>query len=110
MGAESIATSEEVVMPSNGHKSELKNHKQKKLLPPSNITGGLPGSWKIEQSEALYRIEGWGEPYFSINAAGHITVSPKGDRGGSLDLFELVNALKQRNLGLPILIRFSYIL
>ena len=110
MGAESIATSEEVVMPSNGHKSELKNHKQKKLLPPSNITGGLPGSWKIEQSEALYRIEGWGEPYFSINAAGHITVSPKGDRGGSLDLFELVNALKQRNLGLPILIRFSDIL
>ncbi|MDB9317095.1 biosynthetic arginine decarboxylase [Nodularia spumigena] len=110
MGAESIATSEEVVMPSNGHKSELKNHKPKKLLPPSNITGGLPGSWKIEQSEALYRIEGWGEPYFSINAAGHITVSPKGDRGGSLDLFELVNALKQRNLGLPMLIRFSDIL
>ncbi|WP_414548243.1 biosynthetic arginine decarboxylase [Anabaena sp. CCY 0017] len=110
MGAESTATSEEVVMPSNGHKSELKNHKQKKLLPPSNTTGALPGSWKIEDSEALYRIEGWGEPYFSINAAGHITVSPKGDRGGSLDLFELVNALKQRNLGLPMLIRFSDIL
>ncbi|HEY9625283.1 MAG TPA: biosynthetic arginine decarboxylase, partial [Crinalium sp.] len=47
---------------------------------------------------------------FSINAAGHITVSPQGDRGGSLDLFELVNALKQRNLGLPLLIRFSDIL
>lgn len=67
-------------------------------------------SWKIEDSEALYRIEGWGQPYFSINAAGHVTVSPKGDRGGSLDLFELVNALKQRNLGLPLLIRFSDIL
>ncbi|MCG8368128.1 MAG: biosynthetic arginine decarboxylase, partial [Pseudanabaenales cyanobacterium] len=33
-----------------------------------------------------------------------------GDRGGSLDLFELVEALKQRNLGLPILIRFPDIL
>ncbi|WP_414564139.1 MULTISPECIES: biosynthetic arginine decarboxylase [unclassified Anabaena] len=110
MGVESTATSEEVVMPSNGHKSEVKNHKQKKLLPPSNPTGDLPRSWKIEDSEALYRIEGWGEPYFSINAAGHVTVSPKGDRGGSLDLFELVNALKQRNLGLPLLIRFSDIL
>ena len=65
---------------------------------------------KIEDSEALYRIEGWGQPYFSINAAGHVTVSPKGDRGGSLDLFELVNSLKQRNLGLPMLIRFSDIL
>jgi arginine decarboxylase len=67
-------------------------------------------SWTIEDSEELYRIQGWGEPYFSINAAGHVTVSPQGDRGGSLDLFELVNALKQRNLGLPLLIRFSDIL
>jgi arginine decarboxylase len=69
-----------------------------------------PKSWTIEDSEKLYRIQGWGEPYFSINAAGHITVSPKGDRGGSLDLLELVEALRQRNLGLPLLIRFSDIL
>jgi arginine decarboxylase len=67
-------------------------------------------SWTIEESEQLYRIQEWGEPYFSINAAGHVTVSPKGDRGGSLDLFELVEALKLRNLGLPLLIRFSDIL
>lgn len=66
--------------------------------------------WTIEDSEELYRIQGWGEPYFSINAAGHVTVSPQGDRGGSVDLFELVNALKLRNLGLPLLIRFSDIL
>ncbi|RZM74684.1 biosynthetic arginine decarboxylase [Leptolyngbya iicbica] len=66
--------------------------------------------WTIEDSEELYRIHGWGEPYFSINAAGHVMVAPKGDRGGSLDLYDLVTALKQRNLGLPILIRFSDIL
>lgn len=99
MGVESTATSEEIVkLPSNGHKPEVKNHKPKKLLAPSTITDDSPRAWKIEDSEALYRIEGWGQPYFSINAAGHVTVSPKGDRGGSLDLFELVNALKQRNL------------
>lgn len=91
----------------NGHKAEL-NSSKKNSVPVAKKD--LPRSWKIEESEALYRIEGWGEPYFSINAAGHITVSPKGDRGGSLDLFELVNALKQRNLGLPLLIRFSDIL
>jgi arginine decarboxylase len=66
--------------------------------------------WTIEQSEELYRIQGWGEPYFSINAAGHVTVSPQGNRGGSLDLYDLVESLKKRNLGLPILIRFSDIL
>lgn len=69
-----------------------------------------PKSWTIEDSEKLYRIQGWGEPYFSINAAGHVTVSPKGDRGGSLDLCELVESLKQRNLALPLLIRFADIL
>lgn len=85
-------------------------------LPPDPIeTNGKkleakPKTWTIEESEELYRIQGWGDPYFSINAAGHVTVSPKGNRGGSLDLFDLVNALKQRNLGLPLLIRFSDIL
>ncbi|WP_396135030.1 MULTISPECIES: biosynthetic arginine decarboxylase [unclassified Chamaesiphon] len=66
--------------------------------------------WTIEDSENLYRIQGWGEPYFSINAAGHVTVAPQGDRGGSLDLYELVTSLQQRNLALPMLIRFSDIL
>lgn len=76
-----------------------------------STTAPLPKkSWTIEDSEKLYRIQGWGEPYFSINAAGHVTVSPKGDRGGSLDLCELVESLKQRNLALPLLIRFSDIL
>ncbi len=69
-----------------------------------------PRSWTIEDSEKLYRIQGWGEPYFSINAAGNVTVSPQGERGGSLDLLQLVEALRQRNLGLPLLIRFSDIL
>jgi arginine decarboxylase len=67
-------------------------------------------TWTIEDSEKLYRIKGWGEPYFGVNAAGHVTVSPRGDRGGSLDLFDLVESLKQRNLSLPLLIRFSDIL
>ena len=86
-----------------------------KDLNETQINGKLekkvaPSSWTIEDSENLYRIEGWGEPYFSINAVGHVTVSPQGNRGGALDLYELVEALRQRNIGLPILIRFSDIL
>jgi arginine decarboxylase len=87
---------------------QAKVEKLSKNLPKPSLESARV--WTIEDSEELYRIPGWGEPYFSINAAGHITVSPKADRGGSLDLFELVNALKQRNLGLPLLIRFSDIL
>lgn len=67
-------------------------------------------AWSIEDSENLYRIQGWGEPYFSINAAGNLTVSPQGDRGGSLDLYELVKSLRRRDIGMPLLIRFSDIL
>ncbi|PPS45733.1 biosynthetic arginine decarboxylase [Chroococcidiopsis sp. TS-821] len=91
----------------NGYKAKPN---PKKSLSNSQTESLPQRKWKIEDSEALYRIDGWGEPYFSINAAGHVTVSPKGDRGGSLDLYELVNALKQRNLSLPLLIRFSDIL
>lgn len=73
-------------------------------------TSTVAARWAIEESEELYRIKGWGEPYFSINDKGNITVSPRGDRGGSLDLKKLVEGLKQRDFQLPILIRFSEIL
>ncbi len=113
MGVESGAISGIGNFSLNGKKAKAKlsnNKKIQKLLPPSTTSDSPRSHWTIEESEALYRIEGWGQPYFSINAAGHVTVSPKGERGGSLDLYELVKALKLRNLGLPLLIRFSDIL
>ncbi|MGK7894901.1 MAG: biosynthetic arginine decarboxylase [Xenococcus sp. (in: cyanobacteria)] len=67
-------------------------------------------SWTIEESKKLYRIHEWGEPYFSINVAGHVTVSPRGDRAKALDLWELVESLGKRNIRTPLLIRFSDIL
>lgn len=76
----------------------------------SAITAPRTSQWTIQDSEALYRIEGWGAPYFSINEAGHVTVSPMGDRGGCIDLYNLILDLKQRNLRIPILLRFSDIL
>ncbi len=66
--------------------------------------------WTPNDSAALYGIDAWGDPYFAVNARGHITVQPRGDRGGSLDLVELVQGLQGRNLGLPLLIRFDDIL
>jgi arginine decarboxylase len=66
--------------------------------------------WTIEDSDELYQIQGWGEPYFSVNGAGHIAVSPKGDPGEQIDLFHLVEDLQKRGLTLPLLIRFSDIL
>lgn len=66
-------------------------------------------NWTIEDSQQLYGIKGWGEPYFDINNAGNVTVAPQFPNL-EIDLYELVQSLKQRNLELPLLIRFSEIL
>ena len=50
-------------------------------------------SWTPTDSAALYGLDRWGEPYFSVNGRGHISVQPQGERGGSLDLLELVQGL-----------------
>lgn len=69
-----------------------------------------PIAWTVSDSAQLYGLERWGDPYFSINPRGHVSVQPRGDRGGSLDLMELVAGLQDRSLGLPLLIRFDDIL
>ena len=66
--------------------------------------------WSVAQSAAMYGLERWGDPYFSINANGHVVVQPRGDRGGSLDLVELLQGLAARDLQTPLLIRFDDIL
>lgn len=106
MGVELTSTAANGTGSMNDEPSQLKANQDA----PTEHSTQQSKVWTIEESEKLYRIQGWGEPYFSINAAGHVTVSPKGDRGGSLDLLELVESLRQRNLGLPLLIRFSDIL
>jgi arginine decarboxylase len=68
------------------------------------------GTWSASDGAALYGLDRWGEPYFSVGARGHVMVQPRGERGGSLDLVELVRELQGRDLSLPLLIRFDDIL
>lgn len=78
--------------------------------------------WTAQDSEKLYRITGWGAPYFHINGEGHVEVTPTGrclagqdpDANGShafsqrgIDLFELATSLQARGVQLPVLIRFT---
>ncbi|MCP9826686.1 biosynthetic arginine decarboxylase [Synechococcus sp. EJ6-Ellesmere] len=67
-------------------------------------------AWSVADSSRLYGLDGWGDPYFSVNARGHVMVQPRGERGGCLDLVELVQGLQGRDLSLPLLIRFDDIL
>jgi len=67
-------------------------------------------AWTVKDSASLYNIAGWSSGYFRINDAGHVEVTPSGPEGRSVDLYELVQDLQRRGLGMPLLMRFSDIL
>ena len=67
-------------------------------------------AWTTKDSASLYNVPGWSAGYFRINDAGHIEVTPEGQSGPSVDLYDLVQDLQRRGLGMPLLMRFSDIL
>ena len=67
-------------------------------------------TWSTEQSAQTYAIENWGDGYFSINNSGHVCVKPSSDKAIELDLFEIAQSLNDKNLSLPVLVRFTDIL
>ena len=67
-------------------------------------------SWSPEQSAALYGINNWGNGYFRVNSQGHVVVTPKGEKGPGVDLYELTQELQDRGIRVPIMIRFPDII
>ena len=65
--------------------------------------------WRIEDSEELYNIKGWGVNYFGINEKGHAYVRPRKDNT-QVDLYEVVRELAERDVAAPVLLRFPDIL
>ena len=65
--------------------------------------------WRIEDSEELYNIKGWGVNYFGINDKGHVYVTPK-KNGVQVDLKDVIDELSTRHVTAPVLLRFPDIL
>ena len=65
--------------------------------------------WRIEDSEELYNINGWGNGYFSANEKGHVLVTPRRN-GKAVDLNDLMKELYLRDVSSPVLVRFPEIL
>lgn len=65
--------------------------------------------WRIEDSAEIYNISGWGLKYFSINEKGHVQVTPR-EGCASVDLKELIDELRIRDVSAPVLLRFPDIL
>ena len=70
----------------------------------------MTSRWTAADSMDLYNINGWGNNYFSVNGRGHISVHPAGNGAPAIDLKDLVDEVRQRGIGLPLLIRFSEII
>jgi len=65
--------------------------------------------WRIEDSAELYNIIGWGRNYFSINEKGHVVVTPR-KGAASVDIKDVVDELRVRDITGPVLLRFPDIL
>ena len=79
-----------------------------------NLAAGLriemKTEWDLESAITTYNVDGWGEGYFTVNSAGNVEARPLKDNGGSIDLLEVINEARTRNLSFPLLIRFQDLL
>ena len=66
--------------------------------------------WTIDQSAETYSINNWGGGFFTINDQGRVSVRPCLSKNIELDLYEIALSLSERNLSLPVLVRFTDIL
>lgn len=66
--------------------------------------------WDISSALALYNVERWGTPYFTINAEGHVSVRPDGEAAHEIDMMELVDEARSRGLPFPLTLRFQDLL
>lgn len=70
------------------------------------MSEGLTDNWTPQKSAELYGLDYWGSNYFNVNDDGHVTLTPNGLEGPSVDLLKVTEDLKQRGIRLPILLRF----
>nr|GMD08644.1 arginine decarboxylase [Ipomoea batatas] len=75
--------------------------------------------WSPAMSSALYRIDGWGDPYFTVNSSGDISVRPHGAATLSHQEIDLLKVVKKASdpkqlgglgLQLPLIVRFPDVL
>ncbi|KAF8405334.1 hypothetical protein HHK36_010238 [Tetracentron sinense] len=95
------------------------------VTPVTNTTATITSSvlnhphWSPSLSASLYKIDGWGAPYFSVNSSGNISVRPYGSETlphQEIDLMKIVKKVSQPKsngglgLQLPLIVRLPDVL
>ncbi|HLT47971.1 MAG TPA: biosynthetic arginine decarboxylase, partial [Rubricoccaceae bacterium] len=67
-------------------------------------------AWTPADAADLYHVRAWGEGYFGVNDAGHVSARPSLDTPVDIDLYEVVQELKAEGVKFPVLIRLQDLL
>ena len=67
-------------------------------------------AWTAQDSISLYNIDRWGSGYFGVNERGFLTVHPNQDKNTGINLCDVIQTAREKNLHTPLLIRFQVIL
>ena len=77
---------------------------------PQSKTRAAPAEWTVQDATELYRISSWGDPFFFVNASGHMAVRALDEAGTTMDVVDIVNELRRRGVQFPVLLRFQDVL
>jgi arginine decarboxylase len=72
------------------------------------LKGHIMSKWSVKDSIDLYNVDHWSAGFFSISDKGRVVALP--DRERKIDLTQLTQSLKEKNIPLPTLVRFPNIL
>jgi arginine decarboxylase len=67
--------------------------------------------WTTKDADEIYQISRWGEGYFSASEKGDLCMNPtRTDGGPVINMMEVVEEMKNKNISFPAVIRFHDIL
>ena len=97
-------------LPAGGAQSPDRPGHASDVAKGNGTNGHARKPWTTADAAKLYGIQQWGSGYFSVNPDGHVAVHPTQDPAVAVDLKKLVDELRERDIALPILLRFTDIL
>ncbi|MCW8334722.1 arginine decarboxylase [Vibrio sp. SCSIO 43135] len=65
---------------------------------------------KLDRVRADYNVQHWSQGFYGIDDNGEVYVSPTSDKTHQVPFSNIVNQLEERQLNLPVLVRFPQIL
>jgi arginine decarboxylase len=79
-------------------------------VPTSPPRRATDPAWTVDDARELYMIKGWGAGFFDVSPNGRVVVRPHKTPAPEIDLYEVVNGLRERGLSTPVIVAFNDVL